>query len=77
MPVITTSGTALEEAGGDAALYFEPDDIATLASHLDQVLADESLRERLIEAGHRNIERFTSQKLADHLDELYHKILRR
>jgi len=77
VPVITTSGTALEEAGGDAALYFEPDDIATLASHLDQVLADESLRERLIEAGHRNIERFTSQKLADNLDELYHKILRR
>ena len=77
VPVITTSGTALEEAGGDAALYFEPDDIDTLTSHLDHVLGDESLRQRLIEAGHRNIERFTSQKLADNLDGLYHKVLRR
>lgn len=75
VPVITTSGTALEEAAGEAALFFDPDDTATLASHLDRVLTDTALREQLIAAGRQNIERFTYKRLADELDDYYHQIL--
>lgn len=77
VPVITTSDTALEEAAGSAALFFAPDDIDTLASHLDRVLSDESLRQQLIGGGRQNIERFTYQTLADNLDTLYHSLLER
>lgn len=76
VPVVTTSGTSQQEAAGDAALFFEPDDTATLASHLDKVLADESLRQQLINAGKLNIGRFTHERLAKELDTLYHDILK-
>ena len=76
VPVITTTGTAQQEAAGDAALFFEPDDVPALVAHLDRVLDDEPLREQLIEAGRRNIERFTDQQLANNLDTLYHQLLR-
>lgn len=75
IPVITTRGTSLEEAAGDAALLFEPDDITTLTSHLDNILADDNLRQKLITAGKQNIQRFTHERLAQELDTLYHEIL--
>ena len=75
-PVITTRGTSQEEAAGEAALFFEPDDSATLASHLDNVLSDADLREKLIAAGKQNIQRFTHERLAQELDTLYHDILK-
>ena len=76
IPVITTCGTSLEEAAGDAALLFEPDDIATLTSHLDNILADDNLRQKLIAAGKQNIQRFTHERLAQELDTLYHDLLK-
>ena len=76
VPVVTTSGTSQQEAAGEAALFFEPDDTATLARHLDQVLTDESLRQQLIDAGKQNIGRFTHERLAKELDTLYHDILK-
>lgn len=77
IPVITTIGTSQQEAAGEAALFFEPDDTDTLAKHLDQVITDEDLRQRLITAGRQNIQRFTHQRLATELDTLYHDILKR
>lgn len=77
VPVITTAGTSLQEAAGEGALLFDPDDTATLASHLDHVLTDEALRQRLIEAGEQNVQRFTPERMADALDTLYHSILKK
>lgn len=37
LPVIAASGTCLEEAGGPESLYFQPDDIVTLAQHMQEV----------------------------------------
>ena len=75
VPVITTRGTAQEEAAGDSALLFDPDDSATLAGHLDRVLTDGDLRTQLINAGRQNIERFTHRRMADELDQYYHQLL--
>lgn len=75
VPVITTRGTAQEEAAGDSALLFDPDDSATLAGHLDHVLTDGDLRTQLINAGRQNIERFTHRRMADELDQYYHQLL--
>lgn len=76
IPVITTIGTSQQEAAGEAALFFEPDDTATLASYLDRVITDDELRQRLITAGQQNIQRFTHKRLATELDTLYHDILK-
>ncbi|MBY0338979.1 MAG: glycosyltransferase family 4 protein [Acetobacteraceae bacterium] len=41
VPVITTWSSSLPEAGGDVAVYFDPNRVGTFAEALDRVLRDE------------------------------------
>jgi len=41
----------MPEVGGDAALYFPPDDAETLAAQVLRLLDDDGLHERLVRAG--------------------------
>ncbi len=56
-PVIASTTTSIPEVAGDAALYADPDDVATFASHV-RALEDPSLRFRLMRLGERNLRRF-------------------
>ena len=71
IPVITSSTTALPEAGGDAALYFNPDDAEELAEKIKLLLANTSLCEQLKEAGLRHLEKFRPEETARHMMDLY------
>ena len=50
-PVALARATALPEAGGDAAAYFDPLDPADLAATIRRVLADGELRAGMAERG--------------------------
>jgi len=50
-PVIAARRSSLPEIGGDAALYFDPDDAAQLAEAIRTLINDETLRQRLTQAG--------------------------
>jgi len=50
-PVVVARAASLPEVCGDAALYVDPHDAAALAASLQQLLADEGLRQRLRLAG--------------------------
>ncbi|HXW76221.1 MAG TPA: glycosyltransferase family 1 protein, partial [Candidatus Eremiobacteraceae bacterium] len=50
-PVIASRAAGIPEAGGDAALYVDPDDAAALAGAIGRVLADPDLAGRLRRAG--------------------------
>lgn len=52
-PVVSSNASSLPEVGGDAALYFAPDDPSGAATHLTRLLADETLRGTMIAAGRR------------------------
>jgi len=49
--VICSNGSTMPEVGGDAALYFPPDDAETLAAQVLRLLDDDGLHERLVRAG--------------------------
>ncbi len=49
--VICSSSSTMPEVGGDAALYFDPDDAAQLASQVRRLIDDVDLREQLVRAG--------------------------
>lgn len=51
--VITSNCTSMPEVAGDAAILVEPTDIDALAKALQQVSADEELRQSLIARGRR------------------------
>ncbi len=58
-PTITSTTSSLPEIAGDAALLVEPTDTAAIAAALQQVAAEPSLRQRLIERGFANVRRFS------------------
>jgi glycosyltransferase involved in cell wall biosynthesis len=51
VPVVAASGSSLSEVGGDAAVYFDPFEIADIAKKLFNVLSDQSLRCEMIRKG--------------------------
>jgi len=51
VPSIAARSSSLPEIGGDAALYFEPDDAKGLEAQIGRVLTDAALREQLATAG--------------------------
>ena len=64
LPVATSNRSSLPEVAGDAALLFDPEDKDAIAAAIERLLADPGERARLIEAGHRQAERFTWAKSA-------------
>jgi glycosyltransferase involved in cell wall biosynthesis len=68
-PLVTTSGSSLDEIVGDAALLVPPADIAALATALARLLDDAELASRLRAAGPRRAATFTWKRSVDaHVD---------
>jgi glycosyltransferase involved in cell wall biosynthesis len=65
VPVASSTGGALPEAGGDAALYFDPLDEGAIATALSSLLDDAALRSDLIERGRIWVRRFSWDACAD------------
>lgn len=58
IPVIAARSSSLPEIGGDAALYFEPDDVDALESLLVRILSDASFRADLAARGRARASQF-------------------
>jgi glycosyltransferase involved in cell wall biosynthesis len=75
-PVVTTSGFAMREIVGDAALVVEdPLDSAALAEALHGVLSDERLRASLVERGFARLHLFSWEDAARKQIALYERLL--
>lgn len=65
VPVITSSGTVMQEIYKDAALYANPTDYIDIAEKMMLLYKDESLRKQLIEKGNILKTEYTWDKTAD------------
>lgn len=74
-PVILSNASSLPEIGGDAAIYFDPSDQASLTSALEQFLSDDSLRMKLILKGHERQKMFSWEKTARETKTVYEKVI--
>lgn len=63
-PVLTSNISSLPEAGGDAALYFDPYKVEDIASKIEKVLRDEKLRDEMRKKGLIHIKNFSWEKSA-------------
>jgi len=59
VPVITSDTTALPEVGGDAALYCDPFDAASIARPMIDIYNDAALREQCIIRGRSQTQKFS------------------
>lgn len=64
VPVAASRATAMPEILGDAALYFEPDDIEAMVQVMEQALTDEALRKKMTERGHQQIKKYSWKQMA-------------
>ena len=63
-PVITSNISSLPEAGGDAALYVDPENVEDIKEKMEKLLSDEGLRKEMIEKGYQQVKKFSWEKSA-------------
>lgn len=66
-PVVASNVTSIPEVCGDAALLVGPDDVGAMADALTAAITGDSIRARLIDAGHRRARHYDVQRTADGL----------
>lgn len=71
IPVIAANSSSLPEVGGDAALYFEPDDFEGLCDVIWKVAVDETVRQQCIQRAEKHVIDFTPQKCAESVLNIY------
>ena len=74
-PCILSSGGSLPEIAGDAALYFDPENAASLQAGVKKILHDESLRKKLKEKGAERSAEFSWDRTYSQTIELYQNCL--
>jgi glycosyltransferase involved in cell wall biosynthesis len=62
IPVVISNRSALPEINGNAALYFDPDDVDEIKNSLNKVMLDKNLRAELIQNGKEQLNKFNSEK---------------
>lgn len=71
VPVVCSNSSSLPEAGGDAALYFDPYDVEAIAAAIRKVWLDEELRAQMRERGLKQAARFSWERAADETLAVY------
>jgi glycosyltransferase involved in cell wall biosynthesis len=70
-PVVSSNATCLPEVYDDAAHYFNPLDTDDMARAIDEVLSDESLRNKLIAEGYKQIAKYSWGRMAKQTHSVY------
>lgn len=63
-PVLASNVSSLPEAGGQAALYFDPEDVDDIVNKMKLVLDDKKMREIMREKGFEQVKKFSWKKAA-------------
>ena len=74
-PVVTTTGGAIPEIAGEAALKVPPGDVDALAGAVTELLANEELRNTFTAAGLERASKFTWTATAQGMLDLYSSLL--
>ena len=70
-PVALSNASCFPEIGGNAASYFEPDDVRSMRECIWDLIRDQDLRKDLIEKGKNRAKLFSWEKAAEKTAEIY------
>lgn len=74
-PVITSKGSCFPEAGGPTSIYIEPKDHEMLRGKIDLLFEDSQLRNQMIKGGLEFVQKFSDEKVANNVFEVYRSVL--
>lgn len=75
-PVASSNATCLPEVNDEAAHYFDPLDINDMASKIDDILNDQTLRADLIKKGAVQVKKYSWRRMAEQTLAVYEDALR-
>jgi glycosyltransferase involved in cell wall biosynthesis len=70
-PVVCSQISSIPEVAGDAAEYFDPNDLENIAEVLEKVLFSEQHSAKLMQLGQERIQQFSWEKCAQKTKEVY------
>jgi glycosyltransferase involved in cell wall biosynthesis len=76
-PVVTSNVSSLPEVVADAAVLVNPENVFDIARGIQEVLLDENLRQRLIRKGQEQAARFSWERTAREVLEIYREVAKR
>jgi len=74
-PVLTSSASSLPEVFEDAALLVNPENVFEIARGIRQILTEDVTRETLIRRGHDLVRKYSWERSADQVREVYRSVL--
>lgn len=63
-PVLTSNVSSLPEAGGDAAIYFDPLNVDDIKSKIEKVINDKKLQKEMRDKGYEQVKKFSWERAA-------------
>ena len=74
VPVLTSNVASLPEVAGRGALFVDPYNIEDIARGMQRIATDKELREKLVQEGYKNIKRFSWERAAKELLEVFKEV---
>ncbi|HTE57640.1 MAG TPA: glycosyltransferase family 1 protein [Verrucomicrobiae bacterium] len=74
-PLVSSNATCLPEVYGEAALYFDPENIEDIAAKVGQVIDDKKLRKELTTKGQAQLKKYSWERMAEQTLALYNSVL--
>jgi len=74
-PLVTSTGGSLSEVGGNAAIYFDPENPESINDAVSKVINNSSLRQELVKNGLRRLERFSWDNTYAETQKIYRSLL--
>lgn len=75
-PVASSNATCLPEIYGDAANYFDPNNIDDMANKIDEILSDGNLRKDIVDKGYAQAKKYNWKRMAEQTLTVYEKALK-
>lgn len=75
LPVISSNASCLPEVYGDAALYFNPNDVDDLVNCLETYIKDQSLRDEMATKGYLQARKYSWTQMAKETLVVYKQLL--
>jgi len=75
LPVISSNASCLPEILGQAAVYFNPENVDDIASKIRLVLDDKELQQNLILQGKKQMEKYSWDKMGKEILGVYYNVI--
>ncbi len=73
LPVVLSKASCLPEVCGQAALYFDPENVDSMVREIKRALNDNNLRRELASRGYKRVKKYSWQKMGEETVGVYRK----